>query len=265
MVYTKHYQVHKMKHLNRLNDYVEDATKTLVTSKERSDLDNLFQYVMNDNKTLNKQLVSGYLINDVYNAMGEFLATKELHDKKKGTYIIFDEKQNLLKLNQDSIENIDGRGQRVLAHHLIQSFSPDDNLKPEQIHEIGRKTMLEFTGGEYEFVIATHVDKKHIHNHIVVNSTNTVTGKQMPWKIAKTKSGKNKDYTKELFEQISDKIASKYGAKIIEKSPKNSHKKYTMWQAESIFKTKIQSRLDFLITHSHNWFDFFRKGKSTQS
>ena len=75
-----------MKHLNRLNDYVEDAAKTVVTSKERSDLDNLFQYVMNDNKTLNKQLVSGYLINDVYNAMDEFLATKELHEKKKGTY-----------------------------------------------------------------------------------------------------------------------------------------------------------------------------------
>ena len=96
MVYTKHYQVHKMKHLNRLNDYVEDATKTLVTGKERSDLDNLFQYVMNDNKTLNKQLVSGYLINDVYNAMDEFLATKELHDKKKGTYIIFDEKHEYI-------------------------------------------------------------------------------------------------------------------------------------------------------------------------
>ncbi|KLO74014.1 relaxase/mobilization nuclease domain-containing protein [Enterococcus cecorum] len=262
MVYTKHYQVHKMKHLNHLNDYVEDAAKTLVTNKERSDLDNLFQYVMNDNKTLNKQLVSGYLINDVYNAMDEFLATKELHDKKKGTYIVFDEKQNLLKLNQETMENVDGRGQRVLAHHLIQSFSPDDDLTPEQIHEIGRKTMLEFTGGEYEFVIATHVDKQHIHNHIVVNSTNTVTGKQMPWKIAKTKSGKNKDYTKELFEQISDKIASKYGAKIIEKSPKNCHKKYTMWQAESIFKSKIQSRLDFLIGHSHNWFDFLEKAKA---
>ena len=106
-----------MKHLNRLNDYVEDAAKTVVNSKERSDLDNLFQYVMNDNKTLNKQLVSGYLINDVYNAMDEFLATKELHEKKKGTYIFFDEKSNLLKLNQESIENIDGRGQRVLAHH----------------------------------------------------------------------------------------------------------------------------------------------------
>ena len=116
-----------MKHLNRLNDYVEDASKTVVTSKERSDLDNLFQYVMNDNKTLNKQLVSGHLVNDVYHAMDEFLATKELHDKKKGTYIIFDEKSNLLKLNQESIEKIDGRGLRVLAHHLIQSFSPDDH------------------------------------------------------------------------------------------------------------------------------------------
>ncbi|WP_444811858.1 relaxase/mobilization nuclease domain-containing protein, partial [Streptococcus canis] len=47
----------------------------------------------------------------------------------------------------------------VLAHHIVQSFSPDDNLTPEEVNEIGRKTALEFTGGDYQFVVATHMDK----------------------------------------------------------------------------------------------------------
>ncbi|MBW9282583.1 hypothetical protein FFX71_00285 [Enterococcus faecalis] len=42
------------------------------------------------------------------------------------------------------------RGQAVLGHHLVQSFSPEDDLTPEEIHGIGRQTVLEFTGGEYE-------------------------------------------------------------------------------------------------------------------
>ena len=72
-------------------------------------------------------------------------------------------------------------GKQVLAHHIIQSFSPDDNLTPEQIHEIGRQTMLELTGGNYEFVIATHTDKDHLHNHIILNTTNTSTLKKFRW------------------------------------------------------------------------------------
>lgn len=60
--------------------------------------------------------------------------------------------------------------------------------------------MFKFTGGEYEFVIATHTDRDHIHNHIIVNSTNSVTGKSMPWSITRPKFGKkNFDKTKELF------------------------------------------------------------------
>ena len=67
---------------------------------------------------------------------------------------------------------------RIHSHHIIQSFSPDDNLTPEQVHEIGRQTMLELTGGNYEFVIATHTDKDHLHNHIILNTTNTSTLKK---------------------------------------------------------------------------------------
>ncbi len=253
-----------MKHLSQAKDYVEQATKTQLPKNEATDshLDNLFPYVFNDDKTMSKQLVSGHGITILEDAANEFLLTKEKFARRKGTHIIFNPVTEKLEFDKKSIERGNGRGKAVLAHHLIQSFSPEDDLTPEQVHEIGRKTILEFTGGEHEFIVATHVDKAHIHNHIIVNSTNLTTGKALNWKIIKQQNGKNKDKTKELFEKVSDKISSEYGAKIIEKSPKNSHKKYTLWETESLYKKKIKSRLDFLLDHSSSIDDFLEKAEA---
>lgn len=258
MVYTKAIPIHGVKHLSQLEKYIEDAMKTTIDG-ETSHLDHLFNYIANENKTMSKQLYSGYQIIDINNASKEFLLTKETMSKQKGTDIEFNPKTEKMEWKQANIENGGGKGKPVLGYHLIQSFSPDDNLTPEQVHEIGRKTILEFTGGEYEFVIATHNDKDHLHNHIFVNSTNMVTGKSMRWEKPQRKDGTTWNKTKEEFEQVSDKIASKYGAKIITKSPKNSHKKYTKWQTETIYKSKIKSRLDFLLEHSSDINDFIEK------
>ncbi|GAA3265045.1 Relaxase [Lactococcus lactis subsp. lactis] len=62
--------------------------------------------------------------------------------------------------------------------------------------------------------------------------------------------------TKNNFEKVSDKIASRYGAKIIEKSPGNSHLKYTKWQTQSIYKSQIKQRLDYLLEMSSDIDDF---------
>ncbi|HDT8061402.1 TPA: relaxase/mobilization nuclease domain-containing protein [Enterococcus faecalis] len=264
MVYTKHFVIHTMKHLSQAKDYVEQATKTQLSKNEATDshLDNLFPYVFNDDKTMSKQLVSGHGITILEDAANEFLLTKEKFARRKGTHFVFNPVTEKLEFDKKSIERGNGRGKAVLAHHLIQSFSPEDDLTPEQVHEIGRKTILEFTGGQHEFIVATHVDKAHIHNHIIVNSTNLTTGKALNWKIIKQQNGKNKDKTKELFEKVSDKISSEYGAKIIEKSPKNSHKKYTLWETESLYKKKIKSRLDFLLDHSSSIDDFLEKAEA---
>ncbi|WP_449449215.1 relaxase/mobilization nuclease domain-containing protein, partial [Streptococcus suis] len=101
-------------------------------------------------------------------------------------YSIADEEMILTKLaaafhkGDDDLKELTDNKQ-VLAHHIIQSFSPEDNLTPEQVHEIGRKTMLEFLGPDYQFVIATHTDRDHLHNHIIVNTTNSSTLKKLRW------------------------------------------------------------------------------------
>ena len=263
MVYTKHFAIHTIDRLRNSKDYIENAAKTLVEKSEfKSHLDNLFPYMMNDEKTYAKQLVSGYMVHNVYEASEEFIATKQLAAKEKGENYIFNPMTKRLEFSLKSLERAKNGKQAVLAYHLIQSFSPEDGLSPEEVHELGRQTILELTGGEYEFVIATHVDKAHLHNHIVFNSTNAMTGKQFEWQLSRLRNGKVKDMTYEAFQKISDRIASKAGAKIIEVSPKNSHAKYTKWQTENIFKSRIKSRLDFLLEHSLDLDDFKTKAKA---
>lgn len=64
----------------------------------------------------------------------------------------------------------------VLARHLIQSFLPNETT-PEQAHQIGLDLCNKISKAEYEFVLTTHIDKGHIHNHIIFNNVNMVTGK----------------------------------------------------------------------------------------
>jgi len=108
------------------------------------------EYIKNDKKTNYKELVSAF--NCIpESAHLDFVASKALYEKVNGYKT---------KKKDD-----------VLAYHIRQAFSPEDNITPEQAHEIGKKLADEFTKGKHEYVIATHIDKKHIHNHIIYNST----------------------------------------------------------------------------------------------
>lgn len=77
-------------------------------------------------------------------------------------------------------------------YHVVQSFNPKDNISPEKAHKIGVKLAKKQFGDKgYEVGVFTHTDKKHIHNHIVINSVNAKTGKKFKskgkdlWRIKK--------------------------------------------------------------------------------
>ena len=72
-------------------------------------------------------------------------------------------------------EDNDTKG-TVLARHLIQSFLPGETT-PEMAHQIGMELCKKILKDEYEFVLSTHIDKGHIHNHIIFNNVNMVTSK----------------------------------------------------------------------------------------
>lgn len=233
MVVTKAIQIKNTGNLKRAVKYILDEAKTveLVTNSNQS-----FPVILKDGK-LQTQLVSGHLIGQERKAAEEFILTKKLADTRFG--------------RKETSDLVTEKG--VLAHHLIQSFDPSDNLTPEEIHEIGRKTVLELTKGKHEFVIATHVDKNHIHNHIIFNTTDTSNLKKFRWQKG----------TKRSLEKISDRYAELAGAKIIDRSaPRFSHTKYAAYQKKNVFKLEIKSRLNFLIKHSTSIEDFLKKAEA---
>lgn len=237
MVVTKVFQIKQPGNLKNAINYIVNDAKTL-KADDMNDPENIFSYEVQEEEVF-KRLVSGYDLTDssdketVYD---DFILTKMSADSLNGNERLSD------------LKNPD----RVLAHHLIQSFSPDDNLTPEQIHEIGRKTVLELTGGNHQFIIATHMDKGHIHNHIIFNTTNSTTLKKFEWKKG----------TKQSLSKISDKHSELAGAKIIEPKMNNSYTKYSAWKESNNFRQTIKSKLDFLLKNSVDLYDFNEKAKA---
>lgn len=92
----------------------------------------------------------------------------------------------------------------IIAHHFIQSFSPNDNITPETVHRFGVE-YAKLCFPNYQVVVSTHIDKEHLHNHIIVNSCNMITGK---------KFYDNKESMKNNRD-ISDKLCRKYGVSVI--------------------------------------------------
>lgn len=107
----------------------------------------IVDYLTKEEKTEEK-LISGKDCNPE-NIVQEFRATKELYDKTEG----------------------------VQYHHMIQSFSPKDNITPEKAHELGKELAEKQFKGHEVFVV-THKDKEHLHNHLVVNSVSFEDGKK---------------------------------------------------------------------------------------
>lgn len=107
-----------------------------------------------------------------------------------------------------------------LARHLIQSFEPNET-SPEQAHEIGKRLADELLQGKYEYVLSTHTDRGHIHNHIIFNTVSFVDGK-------KFRSNKRTYYN---IRSISDKLCAEYGLSVIV-SGKEKGKSYAEYTAE---------------------------------
>lgn len=119
MVFNKVLQIKKVDRLMHSVNYILDESKTLVLSQSK---DSPFPLVSKQGKVY-QQLVSAHLIGQPKTTAQEMLLTKKLADHRLGRTTTSD-----LKTDKG-----------VLAHHIIQSFSPDDNLTPEDIHEIGRQ------------------------------------------------------------------------------------------------------------------------------
>lgn len=140
-----------------------------------------------------------------------------------------------------------GRGNRV-AYHLIQSFSPEDDISPEKALELGIEFAREVTGGSNEFVIATHIDKEHVHNHIIFNSVDYVSHRK--YHSDKKDKYRIRDINDEICKENNLSVLPKYTAKRKTKY-ENIHK-----DAEAGWKNKLKNAIDDAIQSAASFEDF---------
>lgn len=215
MVVTKHFATHGKKYRRRL-----------------------IKYILNPEKTNNLALISDF-------GMSNYLDFPTYEEMVKMYNINFINNDELYDSRNDRLER---KQQKIHAHHVIQSFSPEDNLTPEEINRIGYETMMELTGGRFRFIVATHVDQSHTHNHIIINSVDRNSEKKLIW-----------DYHLERnLRMISDRISKIAGAKIIEK--RYSYRDYKKYR-ESSHKFELKQRLYFLMQQSKSFDDFLENAK----
>ena len=199
----------------------------------------LIKYILNPSKTKNLTLVSDFGMRNYL----DFPSYKELVKMYNDNFLSND---SLYEFRHDRQE-VNQR--KIHSHHIIQSFSPDDHLTPEKINRIGYETVKELTGGRFRFIVATHVDKDHIHNHIILNSIDQNSDKKFLW-----------DYKAEHnLRMVSDRLSKIAGAKIIEN--RYSHRQYEVYRKTN-YKYEIKQRVYFLIANSKNFEDFKKKAKA---
>lgn len=212
--------------LDHVLGYAEDAEKTANEDWSKADYQSMrdvMDYAMNDAKTEQQYYVSGWNCSPM-TAREEMQITKKAYDKEDG----------------------------VLAYHGYQSFKPGE-VSPEIAHEIGLKLAQELWP-DHQVIVATHLDKKHIHSHFVVNSV-ALNGKKF--------DSNHASYRK--MRQTSDRLCREYGLSVIEPKNTSTTKHYTEWAAEHAgeptYRSIIRQDIDTAVKYSMTVQEFFNAMK----
>lgn len=139
----------------------------------------------------------------------------------------------------------------VLAQHVIQSFSPDEAVSAELAHRLGVQLAEQITHGAHEYVVATHLDKGHVHNHIIFNATNMQTGRK--FRCQRDTIGHIRD--------LSDALCRGAGLTVLP-SPKRATGRsfgdiYTTLRGQNA-KEALRVEIDKAVTQSRTWMEFER-------
>lgn len=192
-------------------------------------LGDAINYIENPDKTDGQELISGYNTAP-QTAVLDFSITAAMARKAR---------------------NASAKKQGNLAYHLIQSFSPDDAVTPEQAHELGRKLAMEFTDGKFEFVVATHINKDSIHNHIIINAVSFYDYKKLrtvPYRTA------------QQIRSISDRLCMESQLSVI-KDPQQLGQLYPTYiqkKRTTSNRTEVRKKLNFCLERATNYAQFLQ-------
>ena len=137
-----------------------------------------------------------------------------------------------------------------LGRHLIQSFEPGE-VTPEEAHRIGMELAREVLGGKYEFVLTTHIDRDHVHNHLIFNAVSFTDHKHYH---------SNKRSYHEI-RRTSDRICKEHGLSVIVPG-RDKGKSYIEHQTEqngTSYKAKLRAAIDRLLPGCADLEDLLRR------
>jgi len=214
--------------LSNVIKYVSNEDKTVQVSPvdysqgELQSLKDVMDYAVNPDKTESQKFVTGINCEPSI-ARQQMLITKRRFDKLTGR----------------------------TAYHGYQSFSPGETT-PEVAHEIGVKLAQKLWGDDYQVIVATHLDKAHIHNHFVVNSVSFVDGKKF--------HSSCQSYFGDMRTQ-SDALCKEYDLSVIDNpSPISSTKDYKEWlddkDDKSTWRGLVREDIDEVLTNATVWSQF---------
>ena len=190
----------------------------------RGTLSKAIAYILNPEKTDEKLLVSSYGCASE-TAAREFEWTRKIAEQKGMNPV------------------------RIIARHVIQSFEIGE-VTPELAHEIGKQFADEILGGKYEYVLTTHIDKDHVHNHLIFNAVDFVD-------YHAYKSYKRIYYD---MREISDRLCKENGLSVIPPSQNKGmgYKEYTEAKRGTSWKQKLKQTIDRLVITAKDYDDFLR-------
>ena len=198
-----------------------DKTVAYAANEEKTCLGKLVDYAADPEKTEMRLYESCINCQSVGSAYKEMISTKEKWGKKDG----------------------------VQGYHIIQSFKPGE-VTPELAHAIGMEFAQKLFGDRYEAVVATHLNKHHYHNHIVINSVSFVDGKKY--------HSNQKSYF-QMLRAESDRLCQEHGLSVIK--PQAKGKQYPEWEAEqkgtNTLRSAIREDIDAAIRYSYTMEDFW--------
>ena len=190
----------------------------------RGTLSKAIAYILNPEKTDEKLLVSSYGCASE-TAAREFEWTRKLAEQKGMNPV------------------------RIIARHVIQSFEIGE-VTPELAHEIGKQFADEILGGKYEYVLTTHIDKDHVHNHLIFNAVDFVN-------YHAYKSYKRIYYD---MREVSDRLCKENGLSVIPPSQNKGmgYKEYTEAKRGTSWKQKLKQTIDRIVITAKDYDDFLR-------
>ena len=190
----------------------------------RGTLSKAIAYILNPEKTDEKLLVSSYGCASE-TAAREFEWTRKIAEQKGMNPV------------------------RIIARHVIQSFEIGE-VTPELAHEIGKQFADEILGGKYEYVLTTHIDKDHVHNHLIFNAVDFVD-------YHAYKSYKRIYYD---MREVSDRLCKENGLSVIPPSQNKGmgYKEYTEAKRGTSWKQKLKQTIDRIVITAKDYDDFLR-------